>query len=162
MPVFEVDAVVIGGGHHGLVAAAVLADAGWDVLLLEAQPDLGGAVRSTERYPGFVADRFSAFYPLAAVSPALPRSVIVAEDGKFCSHHGIDFGELRAVIRDADDISEMRGGSTLTQQTAKNLFLWQGRSYVRKVLEFPLALWVDLVLGKRRVMEIYLNIAAWG
>lgn len=100
--------------------------------------------------------------PLGAIAPALPRSVIVAEDGKFCSHHGIDFGELRAAITEADDISEMRGGSTITQQTAKNLFLWQGRSYVRKVLEFPLALWIDLVLGKRRVMEIYLNIAEWG
>ena len=56
----------------------------------------------------------------------------------------------------------MRGGSTIAQQTAKNLFLWPGRSVVRKALEFPLALWIDLVLGKRRVMEIYLNIAEWG
>jgi monofunctional glycosyltransferase len=100
--------------------------------------------------------------PLGAIAPALPRSVIMAEDGKFCSHHGIDFGELRAAITEADDVSEMRGGSTITQQTAKNLFLWQGRSYVRKALEFPLALWIDLVLGKRRTMEIYLNIAEWG
>jgi monofunctional biosynthetic peptidoglycan transglycosylase len=100
--------------------------------------------------------------PLGAISPALPRSVIVAEDGKFCTHHGIDFGELRAAIEDADELSEMRGGSTLAQQTAKNLFLWQGRSYVRKALEFPLALWGDLILGKRRLMEIYLNIAEWG
>jgi monofunctional biosynthetic peptidoglycan transglycosylase len=56
----------------------------------------------------------------------------------------------------------MRGGSTITQQLAKNLFLWGGRSYVRKVLEFPLALWLDLVLPKRRVLEIYLNVAEWG
>jgi len=56
----------------------------------------------------------------------------------------------------------MRGGSTITQQVAKNLFLWGGRSYVRKALEFPLALWIDLVLSKRRVLEIYLNIAEWG
>jgi monofunctional biosynthetic peptidoglycan transglycosylase len=100
--------------------------------------------------------------PLGAMSPTLPRSVLVAEDARFCTHHGIDFGELRAAIEDADDISEMRGGSTIAQQTAKNLFLWQGRSYVRKVLEFPLALWIDLVLPKRRVLEIYLNIAEWG
>src|SRR5580765_8031833 len=96
--------------------------------------------------------------PLGAMSPVLPRSVLVAEDARFCTHHGVDFGELRAAIEDADDISEMRGGSTIAQQTAKNLFLWQGRSYVRKVLEFPLALWIDLILGKRRVMEVYLNI----
>ena len=56
----------------------------------------------------------------------------------------------------------MRGGSTITQQVAKNLFLWPGRSFVRKALEFPLALWIDLVLPKRRIMEIYLNIAEWG
>jgi monofunctional biosynthetic peptidoglycan transglycosylase len=100
--------------------------------------------------------------PLAAMSAALPRSVLVAEDARFCTHRGVDFGELRAAIEDADDLSEMRGGSTIGQQTAKNLFLWPGRSVVRKALEFPLALWIDLVVGKRRVMEIYLNIAEWG
>lgn len=100
--------------------------------------------------------------PLAAVAPALPRTVIASEDARFCIHHGIDLGELRAAIEDADDFSDMRGGSTIAQQTAKNLFLWQGRSVVRKALEFPLALWLDLVLGKRRLMEIYLNIAEWG
>jgi monofunctional biosynthetic peptidoglycan transglycosylase len=100
--------------------------------------------------------------PLTAIAPALPRTVIASEDGRFCLHHGIDLGELRAAIEDADDLSDMRGGSTVAQQTAKNLFLWQGRSVVRKALEFPLALWLDLVLGKRRLMEIYLNIAEWG
>jgi len=100
--------------------------------------------------------------PLAAMSAALPRSVLVAEDARFCTHRGVDFGELRAAIEDADDLSDMRGGSTIAQQTAKNLFLWPGRSVVRKALEFPLALWLDLVVGKRRVMEIYLNIAEWG
>ena len=100
--------------------------------------------------------------PLRTIAPVLPLSVIVAEDARFCTHHGIDFSELRAAIEDADDLSEMRGGSTITQQTAKNLFLWPGRSVVRKALEFPLALWIDLILGKRRVMEIYLNIAEWG
>ena len=100
--------------------------------------------------------------PLDAIAPALPISVIVAEDARFCSHHGIDWQELRQAIGEADDPSELRGGSTITQQTVKNLFLWQGRSYVRKALEFPLALWLDLVLPKRRIMEIYLNIAEWG
>src|SRR2546421_396123 len=99
---------------------------------------------------------------LAATAPLLPRTVIASEDARFCNHHGVDLGELRAAIEDADDLSDMRGGSTIAQQAAKNLFLWQGRSYVRKALEFPLALWLDLVLGKRRLMEIYLNIAEWG
>ena len=65
-------------------------------------------------------------------------------------------------IAEADDLDDMRGGSTITQQVAKNLFLWPGRSFVRKALEFPLALWIDLVLSKRRILEIYLNIAEWG
>ena len=102
------------------------------------------------------------YVPIARISPALSLAVIVAEDGRFCSHHGVDLAELRGAITEADDIDEMRGGSTITQQVAKNLFLWQGRSYVRKALEFPLALWIDLVLSKRRILEIYLNIAEWG
>src|SRR6202011_2292503 len=98
----------------------------------------------------------------SAIAPSLPRSVVAAEDAKFCSHHGIDWGALREVIDDAEDGEVTRGGSTITQQVAKNLFLWPGRSVVRKALEFPLALWIDLVLPKQRILEIYLNIAEWG
>jgi monofunctional biosynthetic peptidoglycan transglycosylase len=100
--------------------------------------------------------------PLDRMAPILPLTVIVAEDGRYCFHHGVDFGEIREVLAEADDITEARGGSTITQQVAKNLFLWQGRSFLRKALELPLALWIDLVLGKRRTLEIYLNIAEWG
>lgn len=99
---------------------------------------------------------------LAEISPALPLTVIAAEDAKFCSHRGIDWDALQDAIEEAQDGEAGRGGSTITQQTAKNLFLWSGRSFVRKALEFPLALWIDLVLPKRRVLEIYLNIAEWG
>ena len=102
------------------------------------------------------------YVPLARISSNLERAVIVAEDGRFCSHYGVDVAEIRDAIADADDLEDMRGGSTITQQVAKNLFLWPGRSYVRKALEFPLALWIDLVLSKRRILEIYLNIAEWG
>jgi monofunctional biosynthetic peptidoglycan transglycosylase len=100
--------------------------------------------------------------PLGRIAPVLPRTVIASEDARFCSHYGVDLAELREALEDADDLSEMRGGSTITQQVAKNLFLWPGRSLVRKALEFPLALWIDWVLPKRRIMEIYLNIAEWG
>jgi monofunctional biosynthetic peptidoglycan transglycosylase len=99
---------------------------------------------------------------LAAMSPSLPRSVVGSEDAKFCSHHGIDWDALREVIDDAGDGEVARGGSTITQQVAKNLFLWPGRSVVRKALELPLALWIDLVLPKPRILEIYLNIAELG
>jgi monofunctional biosynthetic peptidoglycan transglycosylase len=102
------------------------------------------------------------YVPIGRMAPVLPLSVLAAEDDRFCSHHGIDWQEIHAALQEADDISAARGGSTITQQTAKNLFLWPGRSFVRKALEAPLALWIDLVLPKRRIMEIYLNIAQWG
>jgi len=103
-----------------------------------------------------------AFVPLQRMAPALPLTVIAAEDGRFCQHRGIDWEEIRDQIEDLEDIREARGVSTITQQTAKNLFLWPSRSLVRKAIEFPLALWIDLVLPKWRILEIYLNIAEWG
>lgn len=99
---------------------------------------------------------------LDEMSPALPRSVVAAEDARFCGHRGIDWDSFKDAIDDAQDGEAARGGSTISQQLAKNLFLWPGRSVVRKALEAPLALWIDLVLGKRRVLEIYLNIAELG
>ena len=102
------------------------------------------------------------FVPIERMAPALPMTVIASEDGRFCSHRGVDWKEIRERIDDVDDISAARGVSTITQQTAKNLFLWQGRSFVRKALELPLALWIDLTLPKQRTLEIYLNIAEWG
>jgi monofunctional biosynthetic peptidoglycan transglycosylase len=95
------------------------------------------------------------------VAPVLAHSVIMSEDGQFCRHHGIDLGELRLVIDDALAGEPTRGASTITMQTVKNLYLWHGRSFVRKVLEVPYAIYVDLVLPKRRILEIYLNIAEW-
>ena len=97
-----------------------------------------------------------------AVSPVLVQSVMMSEDGRFCAHSGIDWEALNAVIDDALDGAPTRGASTITMQTAKNLFLWQGRSFLRKGMEIPLALWIDQVLPKKRIMEIYLNIAEWG
>ena len=100
--------------------------------------------------------------PLNRIAPPLPLSVIVAEDGSFCHNRGIDLGAMREALQEADDIGEARGGSTITQQAAKNLFLWQGHSVLRKTLELPLALWINVVLPKQRVLEIYLNIVEWG
>jgi monofunctional biosynthetic peptidoglycan transglycosylase len=100
--------------------------------------------------------------PLNRIAPALRLAVIVAEDGSFCRNRGVDLGAIREAMQQSDELGEARGASTITQQTAKNLFLWEGRSFIRKALEFPLALWLNLVLPKRRVLEIYLNIAQWG
>ncbi len=101
--------------------------------------------------------------PLEEISPHLVRAVITSEDSSYCSHGGVDWQALEKqidVLINEGDVP--RGASTLTMQTAKNLYLWNGRSYVRKGLELPLALMVDAMLTKRRIMEIYLNIAEWG
>src|SRR5215475_14259404 len=80
---------------------------------------------------------------LPAISPYLPRAVVAAEDAQFCKHHGIDWGALREVINDAEEGEALRGASTITQQVAKNLFLWPIPGPIRKLLEFPLAIWID-------------------
>jgi monofunctional biosynthetic peptidoglycan transglycosylase len=99
---------------------------------------------------------------LKSISPFLPLTVMGSEDSGFCNHNGIDWDAMQDAIDDTEAGEAARGGSTITQQTAKNLFLWPGRSFVRKALEAPLALWINLVLPKQRVLEIYLNIAEWG
>lgn len=100
---------------------------------------------------------------LEDVAPVLAHSVIMSEDGQFCSHRGIDLGELKVVLEDALAGEATRGASTITMQTVKNLYLWhRPLGSLRKVIELPLAVYVDLVMPKRRIMEIYLNIAEWG
>ena len=98
--------------------------------------------------------------PLSSISPHLPAAVIASEDARFCRHGGVDWTALGEVMDDEDGPS--RGASTLAMQVSKNLFLWPGRSYLRKALEIPLALYTDLVWTKRRTIEIYLNVAEWG
>ena len=98
--------------------------------------------------------------PLERISPHLPRAVLTAEDARFCEHRGIDWQALDKLMDEPGGPS--RGGSTIAMQTAKNLFLWPARSYVRKAAELPLASWIDLVWPKPRVIEVYLNIAEWG
>jgi len=98
---------------------------------------------------------------LDEISPNLIAQVIVSEDGRFCQHHGVDWQALDRAV-DAVKAGHARGGgSTITMQTAKNLFLWSDPAWLRKPFEIPLATFMDAVLGKRRVMEIYLNIVEW-
>jgi monofunctional biosynthetic peptidoglycan transglycosylase len=99
---------------------------------------------------------------LGEISPALPLAVLTSEDSRFCEHRGVDWDALQTVIDAADEDGPSRGASTIPMQTAKNLFLWPSRSYLRKGLELPIALYVDLIWSKRRMMENYLNIAEWG
>ena len=96
-----------------------------------------------------------------AIAPVLVQSVMMSEDGQYCAHSGIDWKALNLVIDDALEGEATRGASTIPMQTAKNLFLPSSRSVMRKVVEIPLAMWMDLLWSKRRMMEIYLNIAEW-
>lgn len=96
------------------------------------------------------------------IAPVLVQSVLMSEDGRFCSHHGVDWNAVNVVIDSALDGERPRGASTIAMQTVKNLFLWSSRSYLRKGLEVPLAFFADAVWSKRRLMELYLNVAEWG
>lgn len=95
------------------------------------------------------------------INPVLVFSVVMGEDAKFCNHQGVDWEALHASVSRTLDGEKSRGASTLSMQTVKNLFLWHGRSYLRKGLEIPLAIMADHILGKKRLVEIYLNIAEW-
>jgi monofunctional biosynthetic peptidoglycan transglycosylase len=100
---------------------------------------------------------------LDQISPHLPRAVIASEDARFCTHGGVDWIEFQEVLDEAfdDDEAPIRGASTIPMQAAKNLFLWDGRSIIRKGLELPVAVWMDFVWSKRRMIEVYLNIVEW-
>ena len=92
----------------------------------------------------------------------LLKSILVAEDGEFCKHKGIDWVQMERVIQDLEAGKNPRGASTITMQLARNLFLWRTRSYFRKSLELPIALIIDKILSKQRILEIYVNIAELG
>lgn len=99
---------------------------------------------------------------LESLSDALPRAVIASEDSLFCSHAGFDWASLRQAWQGNLAGRSLRGGSTITMQTAKNAYLWQDRTYLRKGLEAWFTLWIELVWPKSRIMEVYLNIIEWG
>ncbi len=100
--------------------------------------------------------------PLEAISPNLVNAVVVSEDSRLCFHSGIDWRELKDAMREADEPFEARGASTIAMQTAKNLFLWPGRQFIRKAIEMPIAMYLTLAWPKQRIVEVYLNIAEWG
>jgi monofunctional glycosyltransferase len=103
--------------------------------------------------------------PLSNISPNLVRAVIAAEDGKFCTHNGFDTQAIEKALKRNQSGGRLRGGSTISQQTAKNVFLWQGSGwtrYLRKVPEFWFTFLIETFWGKRRIMEVYLNVAETG
>jgi len=100
--------------------------------------------------------------PLERISPDLVRAVIAGEDARFCDHHGFDFDAIQKAMATNESGGRLRGGSTISQQTAKNVFLWPHRDYVRKGLEAWFTVLIEAGWGKRRIMEVYLNSIEWG
>ena len=95
--------------------------------------------------------------PIEAISSNLQKAVIASEDGNFLKHNGFDFEAMQKAFKNNNKGRKLKGGSTISQQTAKNVFLWQGRSYVRKGLEAYFTVLIELIWGKERIMEVYLN-----
>jgi monofunctional biosynthetic peptidoglycan transglycosylase len=95
--------------------------------------------------------------PLEEISPNLQKAVIASEDGNFLKHSGFDFEAMQKAFKNNSKGKKLKGGSTISQQTAKNVFLWQGRSYIRKGLEAYFTVLIELIWGKERIMEVYLN-----
>jgi monofunctional biosynthetic peptidoglycan transglycosylase len=100
--------------------------------------------------------------PWERVSPYVPLAMVASEDQKFPFHHGFDLDQIQDALDDADDGKRLRGASTISQQVAKNLFLWNGRSFVRKGLEAYYTVLIELTWPKRRILEVYMNIAELG
>ncbi len=95
--------------------------------------------------------------PLEEISPNIQKAVIASEDANFLTHYGFDFNAIEKAMENNEKGKRLKGGSTISQQTAKNVFLWQGRSYIRKGLEAYFTVLIELIWGKERIMEVYLN-----
>jgi monofunctional biosynthetic peptidoglycan transglycosylase len=100
--------------------------------------------------------------PLEQMAPSLREAVIAAEDNRFCVHRGVDWDEMQAAVGEYWESDRVRGASTITMQTVKNLALWPGRDMIRKGVEIYLAHYVELIWPKQRILEVYLNVAEWG
>jgi monofunctional biosynthetic peptidoglycan transglycosylase len=151
----------------------LLAAAGWlalsvaAVLMLRFVPPLTSAVMLEDWLDARVHGRadFSLHYrwtPWTRVDKSLPISLVAAEDQKFPLHHGFDFDAIQSALAEAEDGDRLRGASTISQQVAKNLFLWNGRSFVRKGLEAYFTVLLETLWPKRRILEVYLNVAEFG
>lgn len=116
------------------------------------------AIRALEnKWEGKDAVLSHDWMPLEEISPNLQKAVIASEDGNFLNHHGFDFQAMQKAFKNNQKGKRIKGGSTISQQTAKNVFLWQGRSYIRKGLEAYFTVLIELIWGKERIMEVYLN-----
>ena len=151
--------LVIGAALLWLLAALTLVAARWigpPSTALHIQRRLQAWIHNTPYH-----ERYT-FIPLNQISPDLQHAVVAAEDARFYQHHGFDWHEVQIAAEDDLDGGRFRGASTLTQQLVKNLFFGTNRSFLRKGAEFTLVPVAELVLGKRRILELYLNVVEWG
>lgn len=130
------------------------------VLALKVFPVPGTLLMVQRHFSGQEITRH--WTPIENISPYVVQAVLAGEDGRFCDHKGLDFTAIKAAYADNQKKSKKRGGSTITQQSAKNVFFWNGGGMVRKAGEAWFALLIDFIWGKPRTMEIYLNVAEWG
>jgi monofunctional biosynthetic peptidoglycan transglycosylase len=149
---FAVWSAVLVGGFFGLTMLAVFA-IGWTgpppTFNMAGMAMRGVEVRTT-------------WVDLKDISPHLVRAVIASEDQNFCTHDGFDLKEIQKAMQDAENGGDLRGASTISQQTAKNVFLWNGGGWFRKGMEAYFTVNVEWMWSKPRIMEIYLNVAEWG
>jgi monofunctional biosynthetic peptidoglycan transglycosylase len=151
-----------------LIAAVAWVALTWlAVLVLRFVPPLTSAFMLERRVAALRHSEkdFSIKYhwvPWEKVSPELPISLVAAEDQKFPTHHGFDVQAIQTALDQADEGERLRGASTISQQTAKNLFLWGGRSFVRKGLEAYFTVLLEITWPKRRILEVYMNTAEFG
>ena len=142
-----------------LVVAALLLSVGWVVAYKYVDPPTTSLMLRDTLEGHSVA---YSWRDLDRIDPNMPRAVITAEDRDFCAHNGFDMDAIRDAFERNQEGGTLRGGSTISQQTAKNAFLWVERSWVRKGLEAYFTFLIEQIWGKRRIMEVYLNIAETG
>jgi monofunctional glycosyltransferase len=153
--------------YAGIAALSWVALTSLAVLVLRFVPPLTSAVM-VERQLDALVHGEKGFHlqhhwvPWSRISPWVPIAMVAGEDQKFPFHHGFDFDSIHSAIDAADDGKRLRGASTISQQTAKNLFLWNGRSFVRKGLEAYFTVLIEAMWPKRRILEVYMNIAQLG
>ena len=120
------------------------------------------AVRTFENWGDSSYTTYKTWEPMEKISPNLARAVVASEDARFCSHNGFDWIEIDKAIRAHNKGKKLRGASTISQQTAKNVFLFPGRSWVRKGFEAYFTFLIEKIWGKKRILEVYLNVAEMG
>ena len=149
------------------VVAAIVGATALPIAVLRFVPPLTTAFMLAHKWPlahgdDACDDILYEWVPRRAIAKNVFRAVIAAEDQRFASHHGFDFDAIGDALEDRDASGNTRGASTISQQVAKNVFLWPGRSFLRKGLEAWLTIWIEVLWPKQRILEVYVNVAQFG